>query len=243
MKKIIVLAAVLASLTGSAQSKKELKSEVSKLKAQVTELEKVAEVDMEDEKQKLSYALGANIAQSLMSQGLDDLDSDVFLKGMNDAKNNSSQMSDEEAQLVIQNVMQSRQEKKSEEATKEGRAFLAKNATREEVTVTPSGLQYEILTKGNGPKPSSSDKVKVHYHGTLLDGTVFDSSVLRGEAIEFPVNGVIQGWVEALQLMPMGSKWKLFIPYDLAYGERGAGGKIGPYATLIFEVELLEVIE
>lgn len=243
MKKIIVLGAILASLSGFAQSKKELKSEVSKLKAQITELEKEVKVDMEDEKQKLSYALGANIAQSLMSQGLDDLDTEVFLKGMNDAKNDSSQMSDQEAQMVIQTVMQKKQEAKAEEATKEGREFLAKNATREEVTVTPSGLQYEVLVEGNGPKPTSSDKVKVHYHGTLLDGTVFDSSVSRGEPIEFPVTGVIQGWVEALQLMPMGSKWKLYIPYDLAYGERGAGGKIGPYSTLIFEVELLEVIE
>ncbi|MGB0931993.1 MAG: FKBP-type peptidyl-prolyl cis-trans isomerase, partial [Chitinophagales bacterium] len=120
--------------------------------------------------------------------------------------------------------------------------FLTKNKERSEIKVTDSGLQYEVMTEGTGAIPSAEDKVKVHYHGTLMDGKVFDSSVDRGEPAEFPVGGVIKGWVEALQLMPTGSKWKLYIPSDLAYGERGAGGDIGPHETLIFEVELLEIL-
>ncbi len=124
----------------------------------------------------------------------------------------------------------------------DGEAYLAENAKRDEITVTASGLQYEILTEGNGDKPTASDTVRTHYHGTLIDGTVFDSSVDRGQPAEFPVNGVIAGWTEALQLMPKGSKWRLHIPYNLAYGERGAGGAIGPYAALVFDVELLDII-
>lgn len=131
----------------------------------------------------------------------------------------------------------------SAEARKAGEDFLAENAKREGVTTLPSGLQYEIMTTAIGQKPVATDKVRVHYHGTLIDGTVFDSSVQRGEPAEFGVTQVIPGWVEALQLMPKGSKWKLFIPYNLAYGEQGAGGAIAPYSTLIFEVELLDIVK
>lgn len=123
-----------------------------------------------------------------------------------------------------------------------GEAFLAQNAQRPEVVVTASGLQYEIITQGEGPTPSATATVKTHYHGTLINGEVFDSSVERGQTAEFPVNRVIAGWTEALQLMPVGSKWRLFIPYQLAYGEQGAGGAIGPYSALIFEVELIEIL-
>lgn len=131
----------------------------------------------------------------------------------------------------------------SEQAAQEGREFLAKNAQREGVTVLESGLQYEIITEGNGPKPAAISRIKCHYHGTLINGEVFDSSVERGEPTVFGVNQVIRGWTEALQLMPVGSKWKLYIPSELAYGDNGAGNKIGPGATLIFEVELLEIVE
>ena len=124
----------------------------------------------------------------------------------------------------------------------EGEAFLAQNAQRDGIQVTASGLQYEVITQGSGAIPSSTSKVKTHYHGTLIDGTVFDSSVERGQPIDFPVTGVIAGWTEALQLMPVGSKWRLFIPYNLAYGERGAGGSIKPFAALVFEVELLDIV-
>ena len=123
-----------------------------------------------------------------------------------------------------------------------GEAFLAENAQREEVTVTESGMQYEVITAGDGERPSASSTVRTHYHGTLVDGTVFDSSYDRGQPAEFPVNGVIAGWTEALQMMPVGSKWRLYLPYSLAYGEAGAGGAIGPYAALVFDVELLDIV-
>lgn len=133
--------------------------------------------------------------------------------------------------------------KNSAEATQAGKDFLAKNAKREEVTVLESGLQYEVMKQGSGPKPTAASQIKCHYHGTLINGEVFDSSVERGEPATFGVGQVIKGWTEALQLMPVGSKWKLYIPSDLAYGDNGAGGKIGPGATLIFEVELLEIVK
>ena len=135
------------------------------------------------------------------------------------------------------------QEKSSENTISEGRAFLEANGKRTEVSTLKSGLQYEILKEGNGSQPKASDKVKVHYHGTLIDGTVFDSSVRRGEPATFGVTQVIAGWVEALQLMPVGSKWKLYIPSNLAYGAQGAGQHIGPHTTLIFEVELIDIVK
>ena len=133
------------------------------------------------------------------------------------------------------------QAKQAESAIRAGKDFLADNAKKDSIVTLASGLQYEIMTEGNGAKPAAADQVECHYHGTLIDGTVFDSSVERGEPAVFPVNGVIQGWVEALQLMPVGSKWRLFIPSDLAYGERGAGQQIGPHTTLVFEVELISI--
>ena len=142
---------------------------------------------------------------------------------------------------MIQDYFTKQQAAASEGIIKAGADFLAENGKRKGVTTTKSGLQYEILKKGNGPIPAATDNVETHYHGTLLDGTVFDSSVERGQPISFGVNGVIAGWTEALQLMNVGSKWKLYIPYNLAYGERGAGQSIGPYSTLIFEVELLKI--
>jgi FKBP-type peptidyl-prolyl cis-trans isomerase FklB len=142
----------------------------------------------------------------------------------------------------INRRMQRMQKQQANAMAAAGEAFLKQNATREDVKVTGSGLQYEILQAGTGQVPGASSTVRVHYHGTLVDGTVFDSSVQRGEPLEFPVNGVISGWTEALQLMPAGSRWKLYIPHELAYGARGAGGAIGPYSTLIFEVELLAVL-
>lgn len=190
----------------------------------------------------LSYSLGILMAQSLQKQGISEIDADSYTQGIQDMLSGSELKIDlNKANQVVQEYMQAQAAKKYETVIDEGKTFLSANAQREEVTVLPSGLQYEVLNDGDGPKPGPGDRVTVHYHGTLLDGTVFDSSVDRGQPATFGVTQVIQGWVEGLQLMPQGSKWRLFIPYDLAYGERGAGGKIGPYSTLIFDVELLKI--
>jgi FKBP-type peptidyl-prolyl cis-trans isomerase len=158
------------------------------------------------------------------------------------ALSQDGKMTLEEADRVIRRYFEAEGEREGQRNLEDGNAFLEKNKNREGVQTTPSGLQYEILQEGSGPRPSPSDQVRVHYHGTLIDGTVFDSSVERGQPAVFYANQVISGWTEALQMMPAGSKWKIYLPSDLAYGERGAGGDIGPNTVLIFEVELLEVI-
>ncbi len=193
---------------------------------------------------KISYALGLSLGNSLVSSGVESLNFQKFSKAVQDVvEKNSLEMSFEESQNIIHSYFTELQAKFSEQVIKEGKEFLEENAKRAEVVTTDSGLQYEILKEGNGEIPKASDQVKVHYHGTLIDGRVFDSSVERGEPATFGVTQVIQGWVEALQLMPVGSKWRLFIPYNLAYGERGASELIGPYTTLMFDVELLEIVK
>ncbi len=192
---------------------------------------------------KVSYALGLSLGNNLLNSGINSLNYNKLAKGIQDVlENNEPEMSNQEAQAIINDFFQALQEKASEQTIKEGKSFLEDNAKRAEVITLESGLQYEILTKGNGAVPVSTDKVRVHYHGTLIDGTVFDSSVRRGQPAEFGVTQVIKGWVEALQLMPVGSKWKLFIPSDLAYGAQGAGQQIGPHTTLVFEVELIDIV-
>lgn len=217
---------------------------IEKLEKENQELRKKQNTTMniENELDKVSYSLGVNIATNIKGQGLDEVNYEAFSKGVEDIyENNSTQISPAEAQQILQAYFQKQQEKQFASAKEEGEAFLAANAKREGVTVLPSGLQYEVITMGTGEKPTASSTVKTHYHGTLINGDVFDSSVERGQPISFPVNGVIAGWTEALQLMPVGSKWKLYIPYNLAYGERGAGPKIGPFSALVFEVELLGI--
>lgn len=190
----------------------------------------------------VSYSLGISVANNLKNSGFESIETDAMASAFNDVFSDKEvRITEDEANLLIQDYFLELSEKKSQEATAEGSSFLIENAKKEGVITTSSGLQYEIISNGTGATPSESDKVTVHYHGTLLDGTVFDSSVDRGQPATFPVNGVIPGWVEALQLMNVGSKYKLYIPSDLAYGERGAGGAIGPNATLIFEVELLSI--
>ncbi|MEO1409144.1 MAG: FKBP-type peptidyl-prolyl cis-trans isomerase [Bacteroidota bacterium] len=192
---------------------------------------------------KFSYSLGIIIAQNLKQQGVD---GDVVAADLADAVaavlgGQPTKINPSEAQQVVQQELRAQAAAKYESVVAEGQQFLAKNGQRPEVVTLPSGLQYEILKTGEGPRPQFKDKVTTHYHGTLIDGRVFDSSVERGTPTSFPVNGVIPGWTEALQLMPVGSKWKLFVPYNLAYGERSAGDLIGPFSTLVFEVELLSI--
>lgn len=197
----------------------------------------------------ISYSIGLFMAQSLKQNGMTDLNSTLLLRGLDDALKNQKPLLSMEQASQVMNTYQQKQfavrnaesQKASAENRKIGNAFLAENKTKTGVVTTPSGLQYLVEKAGTGAKPTATDRVKVHYTGRLLDGKVFDSSVERGQPAEFPVNGVIKGWTEALQLMPVGSKWKLFIPAELAYGDREAGPDIKPGSTLVFDVELLDV--
>ena len=190
----------------------------------------------------VSYGIGLSIGQSLKKDNLNEIDADLIASGIKAVfKSDSSLMKPAQAQIVIQRYMQANAQKKGQTNLEKGKKFMEDNGKKEGVITLPSGLQYQIVKAGNGSKPSSTDKVTVHYHGTLIDGKVFDSSVQRGQPAQFPVNQVIPGWTEALQLMPVGSKWKLWIPANLAYGERSPGGVIGPNETLVFDVELISI--
>ncbi len=189
----------------------------------------------------VSYSLGVLFAQNFKNGEKINIDANAMAKGFQDAIAGTETIKVEQANQLFSQYMAEASKSKFTATVEAGKKFLDENAKRPGVKVTASGLQYEVMVDGTGVIPKATDKVTTHYHGTLLNGKVFDSSVQRGQPIDFPVNGVIQGWQEALQLMKTGSKWKLFVPYNLAYGERGAGADIGPYETLIFEVELLKV--
>ncbi len=223
----------------------------SKAPAKTTTTAKSA-APLSTRKDKFSYALGMNIGSGLganLKKQSVEVDWNLVAQGMKDAAAGSkTRLTDEEAKAVlteVQNEVRKEQQEKTQEAAAknktEGDAFLAGNKKKDGIVTLPSGLQYKIMTEGKGPKPAATDTVVCNYRGTLINGTEFDSSYKRGEPATFPVGGVIKGWTEALQLMPVGSKWQLFIPSDLAYGERGAGADIGPNATLIFEVELISI--
>jgi len=194
----------------------------------------------------VSYGLGRQFGDQLTADPFEGLNAEAMAQGLMDAlQGKASPIADEqfrEAFQEINDMMQAKEAERAEAAAAEGEAFLAENAKQDNIVVTESGLQYEILVEGEGDKPSAESVVSTHYHGTLVDGAVFDSSVERGEPAEFPVNRVIPGWTEALQMMPKGSKWRLYIPHDLAYGPQGSGGKIAPYSALVFEVELLDIL-
>jgi FKBP-type peptidyl-prolyl cis-trans isomerase FklB len=223
MKNIIILSSLILFLACKTEKPKESAS-------LITELDSV------------SYSLGVNIGENIKKQ-FENINLDNFEAGIKDVleKELETKISDNQAQAIINSYFSKKQKKESESMIEEGANYLQENAKKEGVTTLPSGLQYEVINDGTGPIPTIEDNVTTHYHGTLIDGTVFDSSVDRGEPASFPVGGVIKGWTEALQLMSVGSKWKLYVPYDLAYGERGAGAQIGPYSTLIFEVELISI--
>src|ERR1700733_3851021 len=203
---------------------------------------------LKTDKDKQSYAIGMNIGKSIHRDGVD-VDPNILLRGMKDAlAGGKTVLTEDEAKAVMLSLQTEVHKQQAEKAQlageankKAGDAFLAANKTKEGVVTLPSGLQYKILTQGTGPKPTAADSVICNYRGTLIDGKEFDSSYKRGQPATFPVGQVIKGWTEALQLMPVGSKWQLFVPADLAYGDRGAGPDIGPGATLIFEVELISI--
>lgn len=221
MKKIIVSLGILSVATFSANAQIKLKSTLD----------------------SISYSIGVNIARSLQQQNLDSIDPYIMVKGINDLLG-SRQLDVEESKggMLIQKYMQDTRDKKLNANKGISEKFLAQNKTKKGIITTASGLQYEIVTKGTGPIPKSTDKVTVHYVGTLIDGRKFDSSVDRGQPATFPVTGVIKGWVEALQMMPVGSKWKLYIPSDLAYGQNPQpGGIIEPNMALLFDVELIKI--
>ena len=200
------------------------------------------EVLLSNDIDSMSYSLGLNVAENVKSQGLTEINADAIAIAISDVMaGQNTMMTTVEAEKYLNDYFKNLAVAKLEANKQAGMDYLEQNKTQEGVITLPSGLQYKIITEGSGPKPDVNDKVTTHYHGTTIDGVVFDSSVDRGEPASFAVNGVIEGWTEALQLMNVGSKWKLFIPSGMAYGTRGAGPLIGPNATLIFEVELLAI--
>lgn len=239
---LVVITVFLVSSLGFSQNKKELMAELAELKAKMAKMQAEDDINLEDELHKFSYAFGMGMGNNLKNMGVDSLSYNAFAVAMEDVMTQKEKMTIEEAQELVKTVLAEKQEAMVKIKTAEGEQFLAENGKKTTVTTTATGLQYEVITKGEGAIPIATDNVKVHYTGRFLDGKVFDSSVERGEPIVFGVGGVIKGWTEALLLMPVGSKWNLFIPQDLAYGPRGAGGgEIPPYATLMFEVELLAI--
>jgi len=191
----------------------------------------------------ISYALGLSMGNNFLNTGIKELDVEKFAKAISDVfENEQPEMSYDEAKQIVNNYFSKLQQEAESLNKKAGEEFLAVNKDKAGVITTPSGLQYEVLKAGEGAKPKATDSVRCHYEGRLVNGSIFDSSYQRGQPADFPVNQVIPGWVEALQLMPAGSKWRLFIPSGLAYGEYGAGDAIGPNSTLIFDVELLEIL-
>lgn len=196
-----------------------------------------------NENDKISYCIGLSIASNLISSGVKTIHTEAFNDAIDTVfAGKMPEIKPDEANRILQHYFERIREKQGHSAKETGKKFLEENQKKEGVVTLPSGLQYKILKTGNGPKPKASDTVKCHYEGQLVNGEVFDSSIRRGEPAEFPVNGVIAGWVEALQLMPVGSKWQLYIPSGLAYGSHGAGQSIGPNETLIFDVELLAIV-
>lgn len=199
---------------------------------------------------KVSYALGLGIGRQLSQMGVDNLDIDDFAKAIKDIlAGKKPEIDDAEAQTLVKDFFEKQEAKqraaaaeKFKETKEKGEAYLAENAKKEGVVTLPSGLQYQVIKEGNGRRPKATDKVKCHYEGMLVDGTLFDSSIQRGEPATFPLNGVIKGWTEGLQLMQEGAKYRFFIPYHLGYGENGAGASIPPFAALVFDVELIEVV-
>jgi FKBP-type peptidyl-prolyl cis-trans isomerase FklB len=240
---IILLAGILLlSPIMAFPQEKSKKQKVKKIETKKIEKSTEKIMVLKNEIDSVSYSLGVNIGNNLMQQGFDSINIEALTKALKDIYSNQElSISQTDANQLLTEYFQNIQKNKVEKNLKEGQKFLDENKKKPGVVTLPSGLQYIVIKEGTGPKPKATDMVTTHYHGTLINGKVFDSSVERGQPAQFPVNGVIKGWVEALQLMNVGSKWKLFVPANLAYGERGAGEMIGPNTTLIFEVELISI--
>ena len=244
MKKITVsVLCCLLSVAAISQAKKTPAKNTAVKKAPVKPAPPVKTPVMKNSLDSFSYAVGLSIANFYKEQGVENINTNLVLKALTDVKNGKPQLDDNQTNNCIMDFMQTVRSEKAAGAKKAGEVFLAENKKKPGIVSLPSGLQYQVLQEGTGAKPQLTDKVKVHYHGTLLDGFIFDSSVQRGEPIELSLNGVIPGWTEALQMMSVGSKWKLFIPSHLAYGDNQAGPNIKPGSTLIFEVELLDIVK
>lgn len=245
----LLLVAFIITSPLLAQSKKALLVQVDALKKEVEELKSANEllshpkpIELTDTLQKASYGLGTLFAANIKTQGADSMDVEALTSGIKDVfLNKPLQMQQEEAMPIVQAFMQAAMDKQRTILIDQNAAFLGANKDKEGVKTTESGLQYKVITSGTGKSPLPTDKVTVHYIGSLIDGTEFDNSVERNEPVTLQVDGVIPGWTEALQLMHEGDKWMLYIPFPLGYGERGAGEQIPPYSTLIFEVQLLKV--
>jgi FKBP-type peptidyl-prolyl cis-trans isomerase len=218
-----------------------LKSQIAALQTELKEFKIPKDADISNEDKKASYGLGVLMASNVKNQGADSLDLESLTLAIRDVlQNKPLKLQQQECLPIVQKYMQEASSKKGEKAQREGALFLEKNKAEAGITTTASGLQYKILTKGSGKTPAPTDNVTVHYTGTLIDGTIFDSSIQRGQPITHSASGFVEGWNEALKLMREGDKWMLYIPYQLAYGERGSG-QIPPYAALIFEIELIKV--
>lgn len=233
----ILLLAVTVVMGNDCWGKKKKKKKKKKNKTEQV-------MDLNNDIDKASYSLGINIAKNLKTQGLDSVNVKAIAEGFQHVYfGDSTLMTNEEAEQFLNSFFQGIKEKQAAKLREEGEKFLAENAKKEGIITTASGLQYEVVQMGEGEKPAVTDQVEVHYEGTLVDGTVFDSSIKRGQPAKFGLNQVIPGWTEGLQLMPVGSKFRFYIPSNLGYGERGAGGQIGPHATLIFDVELISIVK
>jgi len=249
MRLITICLALTISAASVAQSKKELQTqvntqqaEITSLKSQIEKMKEPKEADLSTDAKKASYGLGVLMSSTLKRQGGDSLVLDGIIAGITDVfKGNTLKMTEQECSQFVQTYMQQAMEKKTAAMKEGGVKFLNENKTKEGVKTTASGLQYKVVTSGKGKMPKAESNVTVHYTGKLIDGTVFDSSVERGSPATFGVSQVIVGWTEAIQLMHEGDKWILYIPSELGYGERGAGGQIPPHSALIFEVELIKV--
>lgn len=239
MKKLLLLVVAVSICAGAFSQAKKPTTTAAKPKPAGTA---TVPPGMKNRVDSFSYAVGLSIASNFKQQGIKDINPQMLLKAINDSKNGKLVMSENDAQMCIMNHMQAISSEKASGNKKAGETFLQQNKQKPGVVTLPSGLQYTVLTEGTGEKPTLTDQVKAHYSGSFIDGNVFESSYNSGQPLTIGVNRVIRGWTEALQLMPAGSKWRLFIPSDLAYGDSGSGS-IPPGATLIFDVELLEVIK